>query len=274
MIVMGKRIGTGLILGAIVLVCIFVYPFSHPLLLIGLLCVAAIISILELSHAFKSRDIYTPVAPLIVISCSMIVSAYYPGEMVEMVIFIVGGSILFFYSSLNAKVTNRHSGFMSGIFILTYIPLMLSFYIMISELYQGSFKLVLVILASVTSDIGGLLFGSIFGKHRMTPNISPNKTWEGLGGSLLLSTVSTVIFGYFAFNEYFYSGKTWILIILPIIITLVGTFGDLIESTIKRECNMKDMGDFLPGHGGILDRLDALIIIAPFSYFFMAMLMG
>ncbi|MDR1861853.1 MAG: phosphatidate cytidylyltransferase [Candidatus Ancillula sp.] len=261
---------TGLVLGAIVIVCIFV----HPVLLMFLLLSASCVAIFELVAVFKTRDLYTPTVPLLIGSCAMFLSCYFAGQLIEMVVYIITCFALLFYSGMAKSVADRHSGYQTGILVLTYIPLMLSFYVMMENLYQGPLKVLFVVVATVCSDTGGLIFGSIFGKNKMSSNISPNKTWEGFAGSMLLASVFSIVYSYFAFNEYFYNGKLWVVLLLGVLITAVGTFGDLIESTIKRECGVKDMSNILPGHGGILDRIDSLIIIAPFAYFYMSFLMG
>jgi phosphatidate cytidylyltransferase len=261
---MGSSILTGLILGAILLVAVIVDPLTFALLISA----ATVVAVWELSVAFKKVDITIPVIPVCLSSIVMIFSVIFGGMTLMMVIFILSASAIFLYSSLEKRIRDRHFGYMSGIFVLTYIPLMLSFYMLLRTENDGILKIVLIVLGVVCSDTGGLLVGSRIGVHKMSPVISPKKTWEGLVGSLVFCTIATYIYSYFAFPSIFYLGQLWVPLLLSILIVLVGTFGDLAESVIKREVDVKDIGGLLPGHGGILDRIDSLIILAPFAYFF------
>lgn len=115
------------------------------------------------------------------------------------------------------------------------------------------------------NDTGAYLSGRAFGKTKLFPQISPNKTWEGtIGGAILSITIGYVssIF----FKEY--DATTWITI--SVLVVIFGSLGDLVESMLKRNFNVKDSGSILPGHGGVLDRFDGLLIAAPFVYFFLA----
>lgn len=108
------------------------------------------------------------------------------------------------------------------------------------------------------NDSGAYLFGSLLGKYKLFERISPNKTWEGFYGGALLAVLTAFIFGHY------FDGKTIHWIIVALIIVIFGTLGDLTESQIKRSCGVKDSGNILPGHGGILDRFDGVLFSAPF----------
>jgi phosphatidate cytidylyltransferase len=108
------------------------------------------------------------------------------------------------------------------------------------------------------SDIGGYVAGVLFGNHRMAPLISPKKSWEGFAGSLVFGVAAGLCMALFALHVPF-----WIGIVLGVCLVGVGTCGDLIESMIKRDLGIKDMGNLLPGHGGVMDRLDSLLPTAP-----------
>ncbi len=107
------------------------------------------------------------------------------------------------------------------------------------------------------NDTGAYVFGSLFGKNKLFERISPNKTWEGFYGGALLAIVVGVIFGQF-------DGNVFHWIVVALIIVVFGTLGDLTESQIKRSCGVKDSGNILPGHGGVLDRFDGVLFSAPF----------
>jgi phosphatidate cytidylyltransferase len=110
----------------------------------------------------------------------------------------------------------------------------------------------------VASDTGGYALGASLGKHPMAPIVSPKKTWEGLVGSFLLAGVVGTLYVVFVMHQ-----PWWLGLLLSVVIVIFGTAGDLIESMIKRDVGIKDMSSFLPGHGGVMDRLDSMLVAAP-----------
>lgn len=146
----------------------------------------------------------------------------------------------------------------AGVFALAYIPFMASFAVLLAVPADGMERVIILVLCVAANDTGGYVAGALFGKHKMVPTISPKKSWEGLGGSLLLTipvvtTVTTVLL----------ESEWWRGVLVSLIAVMVATLGDLVESAIKRDLKIKDMGTFLPGHGGVLDRIDAFLISAP-----------
>ncbi|HMZ15665.1 MAG TPA: phosphatidate cytidylyltransferase, partial [Mycobacterium sp.] len=106
----------------------------------------------------------------------------------------------------------------------------------------------------VFADIGGYIAGVLFGKHPLAPAISPKKSWEGLGGSLLFGITAAVLSVMFLLHQ-----PAWVGLPLGLMLVITGVLGDLVESQIKRDMGIKDMGTLLPGHGGIMDRIDAML---------------
>ncbi|HWI01522.1 MAG TPA: phosphatidate cytidylyltransferase, partial [Propionibacteriaceae bacterium] len=152
--------------------------------------------------------------------------------------------------------------------IIAYVPLLASFAVlMIAAEKQGAARIVAFILVVTMSDTGGLIAGVLFGKHPMAPRISPKKSWEGLAGSLVFGIAAGVGTAIFGLNVAF-----WVGILLGVALVAVGTCGDLIESMIKRDLGIKDMSSFLPGHGGVMDRLDSLLFAAPVAWLIMYLL--
>lgn len=176
------------------------------------------------------------------------------------------------------KIAGKNLGL--WLFSLVYLVLPISLLIGLNQ--QGHASLLgLLFLVVTASDVGGYLVGSLFGKHKLCPKISPKKSWEGLFGSFL--GVLVVLFGY----QYFFTSQlilpTTQLISLPItplisstikplifalIITILATAGDLFESWLKRRAGIKDSGSLLPGHGGFLDRFDSFVFTTYFFYLF------
>ena len=143
-------------------------------------------------------------------------------------------------------------------FSLLYLPFLGGFLILLAKPSTGLERVMTFVVLVGCNDTFGYIVGVLLGKHPLVPLISPKKSWEGLIGSL----VFTVIGGAFAF-KYIMDMHWWIGGIVGLMIVFTATCGDLIESAMKRDLHLKDMGTLLPGHGGVLDRLDSVLISAP-----------
>ena len=156
------------------------------------------------------------------------------------------------------------------LFGLMYVPWLLNFVQKINFFpnVEGKFFLLYFVLVTKFSDMGAYLTGSLIGRHKMVPRISPNKTWEGFAGAIVLSTAASLVFVYFFHNRMF--GMNWIhAFILGVVLSSTAVVGDLIESLFKREAGVKDSGKLFPGIGGILDLLDSLLFNAPIMYLYL-----
>jgi phosphatidate cytidylyltransferase len=132
---------------------------------------------------------------------------------------------------------------------------------------HGAWEVAVMLLLVVSNDTFGYLVGASLGKHPMAPKISPKKSWEGLAGSLVFGAAAGVCMALFVLQVPF-----WVGIILGVCLVAAGTCGDLVESMIKRDLGIKDMSSFLPGHGGVMDRLDSLLLAAPVAWLIMYLL--
>jgi phosphatidate cytidylyltransferase len=158
------------------------------------------------------------------------------------------------------------------LFGLLYVPWLLNFIQKINffgqQGVQGEWYVLYFVLVTKLSDCGAYAVGSLIGKHKMIPRISPGKTWEGFAGAILVSTAASVIFARLAGPRL--TGMTLThSIILGVILSLAAVVGDLIESLFKREAGLKDSGHLFPGIGGILDLLDSLLFNAPLMYLYL-----
>jgi phosphatidate cytidylyltransferase len=153
---------------------------------------------------------------------------------------------------------------------LMYVPWLLNFIQKINFFtgVDGKFYVLYFILVTKFSDMGAYLVGSLIGKHKMIPRISPGKTWEGFGGAIVVSTLASVAFYHF-FGDHLLGMTLVNAIVLGIILSSTAVIGDLIESIFKREAGVKDSGQFFPGIGGILDLLDSLLFNAPIMYLYL-----
>jgi phosphatidate cytidylyltransferase len=156
------------------------------------------------------------------------------------------------------------------LFGLMFVPWLLNFIQKINFFpgVDGKLYVFYFILVTKFSDMGAYLVGSLIGRHKMIPRISPGKTWEGFSGAILVSTAASLVFVHFLGNKM--AGMNWLhAIVLGVLLSSTAVIGDLIESLFKREAGMKDSGNFFPGIGGILDLLDSLLFNAPIMYLYL-----
>jgi phosphatidate cytidylyltransferase len=153
---------------------------------------------------------------------------------------------------------------------LMYVPWLLNFIQKINFFpgVDGRFYLIYFLVVTKFSDTGAYLTGSVIGRHKLIPRVSPGKTWEGFGGAILFSTLASLAFAHFAGHRLL--GMNWgHAVVLGVLLSVSAVLGDLIESLFKREAGVKDSGRFLPGIGGILDVLDSILFNAPLMYLYL-----
>lgn len=188
------------------------------------------------------------------------------------ILFVLGLCLRQFFSRSN---TAGMVAISTTLFGLMYVPWLLNFIQKINYfsfppamLGDGKYYVIYFILVTKFSDSGAYAVGSLIGKHKMIPRISPGKTWEGFGGAVAVSTLGSVLFAHF-FRERLMGMNLFHAVILGIILSVCAVVGDLIESLFKREAGVKDSGRFFPGIGGILDLLDSLLFNAPIMYLYL-----
>src|SRR5438270_4190228 len=184
-----------------------------------------------------------------------------------LIIFVLGLCVRQFVSTHNTAGILAIS---TTLFGLMYVPWLLNFIQKINFFPKanGTYYVLYFILVTKFSDTGAYAVGSLIGKHKMIPRISPGKTWEGFGGAILFSMLASLLF--VRLFQHKMPGMTYLhAIILGIILSVTAVVGDLIESIFKREAGVKDSGKFFPGIGGILDLLDSLLFNAPIMYLYL-----
>ena len=255
-------IGVGLLLGGLVVLTLFTIKATF-LLYVGIILAVAL---WEFSHALQSRDIHLPLVPIVAGGVAMVTLAYWMQAR-----WALGALGLTGIGVLGWRLRGGADGYVrdvtAGIFTLLYLPLAAVFVALMLAEPDGSHRAFIFVVLTVCSDTGAYLAGILFGKHPMVPSISPKKTWEGLGGGavLCLATGAVMVPGLLG-------GHVWQGLLLGAAAVAVASLGDLVESMIKRDLQIKDMGHLLPGHGGIMDRLDSLIVMAPLVWLLLAVL--
>jgi phosphatidate cytidylyltransferase len=256
---LSAAIGVGVSLVAMILASLYFFKDSFVLIVV----VAIGIGLWELGRAFESADIRLPFVPVATGGTLMLVSAYY-GGMAEASVTMA----LTVIATLVWRLSDGPDGFVrdasAGLFSLSYLYLMATFVMLMLAETDGAERVLVFVIACIASDIGGYAAGVVLGKHPMAPTISPKKSWEGFGGSLITGVAAGVASVIFLLH-----GEWWVGVILGIAGVVMATLGDLAESLIKRDLGIKDMGTLLPGHGGLMDRLDSLIAVAPIAWLIM-----
>lgn len=184
-----------------------------------------------------------------------------------LIMFVLGLCVRQFASRSNTKGILAISVTLFG---LMYVPWLLNFIQKINFYpgFQGQYYVLYFILVTKFSDLGAYVTGSLFGKHKMIPRISPGKTWEGFAGAIVISTAVSLAYAKLAHNHL--AGMTTLhAIVLGVILSIAAVVGDLIESIFKREAGLKDSGKLFPGIGGILDLMDSLLFNAPLMYLYL-----
>jgi len=229
---------------------------------------AVVVAIWELRKGLLAHDIDLPEQPLMLGGVVMVGVAYFSGAPALVTATAVTALAIMLWL-LRRGVDGYVQNATAAVFILIYVPFLGSFVgLMLSEggipggildFDDGIKGIVTFILVTIASDIGGYAAGVLFGRHPMAPVISPKKSWEGFAGSALSCVGAGV-----ALVVYLLDGRWWVGVLLGLIAVVMATLGDLCESVIKRDLGIKDMSQIIPGHGGLMDRLDSLLAtIAP-----------
>lgn len=233
-----------------------------------IVAVAVVVAIWELGRGFSAKGIDLPEQPLMVGGVVMVAVAYFWGAPALVTATAVTALVTMLWL-LRRGVDGYVKNATASVFTTVYVPFLGSFVALLLAEGEGvnggglddpGVKgIIAFILVTVASDTGGYVAGVLFGRHPMAPVISPKKSWEGFAGS----TVACLLAGW-ALVVFLLDGDWWVGLALGLITVVMATLGDLCESVIKRDLGIKDMSQVIPGHGGLMDRLDSLLAtIAP-----------
>ncbi len=245
-------IASGVVLGVLVIVSLVWVKWLFAVLT----AVALVIALHELTTAFATRGIRVARTPVYATTLVGMAAAYVWGT--EALLVCIGAGVV---AVILWRIRRGTDGYLrdvsASIFLLGYVALMAGFAMLMLAADNGAWRIVVFILLTIGNDIGGYATGVLFGKHPIAPQISPKKSWEGFAGSLVVQC----LIGVAAF-VWIFQAPWWQGLVMGVVLTVTATAGDFAESAIKRDLGVKDMGTFLPGHGGIMDRLDSLVINA------------
>ncbi len=219
-----------------------------------LVAFAAMLAVRELSNSLVVGLSDRMSILLQILAPAMVVSAAIAGVAGLLSAFVGSALLVLTFRLLDGQEAYVHHVTRS-IFTLVYAPLLAGFAVLLSTQTDGAWKVLAFILLTAATDFGGYVAGALFGKHPMAPEISPKKSWEGFAGALVLQLIVGIALWVYVFEQPWWEGA-----LVGFAMMLTATIGDLIESMIKRDLGIKDMGSLLPGHGGAMDRLDSLVI--------------
>ncbi|HZN19601.1 MAG TPA: phosphatidate cytidylyltransferase [Micromonosporaceae bacterium] len=255
-------IGVGVLLGAAVLSSLF---FWRPAFL-AVVVAAGSIGIWEMVQAVRTSGAQPPLGPLLTGGLVMSGLAWFAGPDALAV-----GLLLTVLATMVWRLADGPAGYHRDVttatLISVYVPFLLGFAAMLGAAPDGEWRVLATLAAVVLSDTGGYVAGVFFGSRPMAPTISPKKSWEGLAGSLLAAAVGESVLLYLLFDVAWWWG-----LVFGISLSAAAVLGDLAESLLKRDLGVKDMSTLLPGHGGLMDRLDSILLAVPVAYLLLSVL--
>jgi phosphatidate cytidylyltransferase len=276
-----KAIGVGVLLAGIVLGSLFLWRPAF----VAVLAVGACVGVWEMVHAFAlpgRRATVPPAAtgppepaasvsraepPLVPLigGCLVMAPLAYIGGVESLVL----GLLVTILAVIVWRLSSGPAGFARDIsaatLIAAYVPFLLFFGILLARPDNGDLRVLCILAMVVLSDTGGYAAGVFLGKHPMAPSISPKKSWEGLAGSLVATGVGGAFLIHYLLHQPYWQGA-----IIGVAVSAAAVLGDLAESMLKRDLGIKDMSNLLPGHGGLMDRLDSVVFAAPTAFVLLA----
>lgn len=233
-----------------------------PYAFLAFVALIVVVGLLEVDHAVRKQDLRpaTPVA--VVAGLLMLFGTYVAGN----VALAVGCGVLtlgtLLWPLLDSRRRHVTHSIAATLFMTLWVPFLASFLGLLLARADGAWLVMTTVAYSVSNDIGAYGFGSVLGRHRMAPAISPAKTWEGVAGGL----VTVMVVAAFVTPAVTQTLAVWQALVLGAVIATASTVGDLVESMVKRDLGVKDFGRVVPGHGGIMDRVDALLLAVPAAH--------
>lgn len=255
----------GLALLAVAVGAAYVHPLAFAVLLYGF----AVGAVIEWKRALERHGRRIPLVPIVAATLGMGVATYYDKPEGLVVALLVGCAGVVAWRIGDERAENTLADSLAGVLTLLWIPFLASFLFLLELADDGWMRVVVIVVAVVGNDTGALIAGVKFGKHKLLPRVSPAKTWEGAIGGVLLGTIAAAVAAAMFFDGDWYIGAA-----VGFASAVAAVIGDLAESALKRDIQIKDMSSVLPGHGGILDRIDSLLFASPVGYVVFAIFLG
>ena len=260
-------IAVGVALGAMLIATLLFVPRVW----VAVVAVAMAVATHEVVRRLREGGFSIPLVPLLVGGQAMVWLTWPFGAAGALGAF--GGTVLvcmiwrLVSGGLSSAPQNYLRDMSTTVFLAAWVPLFGSFGVLLIYPEDGAGRVACLMLIVVGSDVGGYTAGVLFGKHPMAPAISPKKSWEGLTGSFVLGVATAVLAVHFLTDN-----PAWVGVPLGLMLVITATLGDLVESQVKRDLGIKDMGTLLPGHGGLMDRLDSVLPSAVATWIVLSLL--
>jgi phosphatidate cytidylyltransferase len=249
-------IGVGLGLGAIIVASLFLYRAGF----VVVLAITVSVAVWELTTSIGESGAHPPVVPLVLGGLAIDAVAWFKGSEALTLTFLLTCLAVVVW-----RLADGPDGYLrdvsTGLFVALYVPFLAGFAVLLTVPDDGPRRVITFIGVVACSDIGGYATGVFLGKHPMAPKVSPAKSWEGFAGSVVFCTAAGV-----AFFTLLLHHAAWQGALFGVALAATATLGDLGESMLKRDLGVKDMGSLLPGHGGVMDRLDSMLPGAAVAY--------
>lgn len=252
-------IGVGLAMGAVVVVTLYTYRPAF----VAVVAAAAAYSCFEMATVLReAAGRRLPLIPLVAGVAASYAAAYLRGSQALAVGVLLTGLAVLAWRLLDGGASEqlRHD-LAAGLWVLCYVVLLAGFAVLLAAPSDGARRATAFIATVVCSDVGGYAAGALLGRHPMAPSVSPKKSWEGMAGSVLACMLGGGLLLALLLHT-----AAWKGVLFGLAVAVTATVGDLGESLVKRDLGVKDMGRLLPGHGGLMDRMDSLLLTAPVAY--------
>ena len=257
----GRKLLPSILVSLLLLAIIFTTINTEPLLFFGFIWVVIMIGVREIAHAYRKGGIELP-GYVLMIAATVLLVATWNGE-TEGLAVSAGLTIpilMFTLLLISQKDFIKRST--SAVFITFYLAVLGGFILLLANHPDGALRILALVVLIACNDTFAYIVGVLLGKHKLAPSISPKKSWEGLIGGAIASIVGGSLIFHYLFEVNWIVGAA-----IGVMTVITATCGDLIESAIKRDLAIKDMSNLLPGHGGIMDRLDSALFTAPAVWF-------
>ena len=257
----GRKLLPSILVSLLLLAIIFTTINTEPLLFFGFIWVVIMIGVREIAHAYRKGGIELP-DYVLMIAATVLLVATWSGE-TEGLAVSAGLTIpilMFTILLISQKDFIKRST--SAVFITFYLAVLGGFILLLANHPDGALRILALVVLIACNDTFAYIAGVLLGKHKLAPSISPKKSWEGLIGGAIASIVGGSLIFHYLFEVNWIVGAA-----IGVMTVITATCGDLIESAIKRDLAIKDMSNLLPGHGGIMDRLDSALFTAPAVWF-------
>ncbi len=272
----GRNLPVAIGVGLALFVALAVGLVWAPWFFVALVAVGLGLAAIEVHRALLRKGMRAEIVPIAIGTVVSVLGGYLAARTEiritpsTFVVICLGGTLI---AALVTRLRRGVEGFLRDVsasaLIIAYIPLLGVFLPLLMSPPDGRWRVLAVVACTVASDTGAYATGVLLGRHKLAPSISPAKTWEGFFGGVMfaagIGAAATVVL---------LDAPWWLGVILGLFVAPAATVGDLVESLIKRDAGIKDMSNFLPGHGGIMDRLDSMLLAVPVGWFVLHLALG